>query len=225
VRDRPLAAVRSDRLGVRPRLPLSLATRTVPGRARQLAPGVVRACGAEHVPRSNSTWARQRGAGKGIRVRDAITGRFLKDGTEKRRPRAPWSSGSSAAAVARSSRPPPCGGNPSLELGGVEQRAGERAFRMPIVDGSTMCLSARAGCPRTASSRSLGAEPGGDEGQRVEAGLCRGSTGAWGVAVTGVPSLAGPDEVTSHLRSCRGLDSGLVCAIRAPDQARRACAV
>ena len=30
--------------------------------------------------------ARQRGAGKGSRVRDAITGRFLKKGTEKRRP-------------------------------------------------------------------------------------------------------------------------------------------
>jgi hypothetical protein len=31
--------------------------------------------------------AKQRGAGKGSRVRDAITGRFLKKGTEKRRPR------------------------------------------------------------------------------------------------------------------------------------------
>jgi len=31
--------------------------------------------------------AKQRGAGKGSRVRDAITGRFLKMGTEKRRPR------------------------------------------------------------------------------------------------------------------------------------------
>jgi hypothetical protein len=30
--------------------------------------------------------AKQRGAGKGSRVRDAITGRFLKKGTEKRRP-------------------------------------------------------------------------------------------------------------------------------------------
>jgi hypothetical protein len=30
--------------------------------------------------------AKQRGAGKGRRVRDAITGRFLKKGTEKRRP-------------------------------------------------------------------------------------------------------------------------------------------
>ena len=30
--------------------------------------------------------ARQRGAGKSSRVRDAITGRFLKKGTEKRRP-------------------------------------------------------------------------------------------------------------------------------------------
>jgi hypothetical protein len=31
--------------------------------------------------------AKQRGAGKGSRVRDAITGRFVKKGTEKRRPR------------------------------------------------------------------------------------------------------------------------------------------
>jgi hypothetical protein len=31
--------------------------------------------------------ANKRGAGKGTRVRDAITGRFLKKGTEKRRPR------------------------------------------------------------------------------------------------------------------------------------------
>jgi hypothetical protein len=31
--------------------------------------------------------AKQRGAGKGSRVRDAITGRFLNKGTEKRRPR------------------------------------------------------------------------------------------------------------------------------------------
>ncbi len=30
--------------------------------------------------------AKQRGAGKGSRVRDMITGRFLKKGTEKRRP-------------------------------------------------------------------------------------------------------------------------------------------
>jgi hypothetical protein len=30
--------------------------------------------------------AKQRGAGKGSRVRDVITGRFLKKGTEKRRP-------------------------------------------------------------------------------------------------------------------------------------------
>jgi hypothetical protein len=30
--------------------------------------------------------AKQRGAGKGNRVRDAITGRFVKKGTEKRRP-------------------------------------------------------------------------------------------------------------------------------------------
>jgi hypothetical protein len=30
--------------------------------------------------------AKQRGAGKGSRVRDAITGRFLKKGTDKRRP-------------------------------------------------------------------------------------------------------------------------------------------
>ena len=30
--------------------------------------------------------AKQRGAAKGSRVRDAITGRFLKKGTEKRRP-------------------------------------------------------------------------------------------------------------------------------------------
>jgi len=30
--------------------------------------------------------ARKRGAGKGSRVRDTITGRFLKRGTEKRRP-------------------------------------------------------------------------------------------------------------------------------------------
>jgi hypothetical protein len=30
--------------------------------------------------------ARKRGAGKGSRVRDTITGRFLKKGTEKRRP-------------------------------------------------------------------------------------------------------------------------------------------
>jgi hypothetical protein len=30
--------------------------------------------------------AKQRGAGKGSRVRDTITGRFLKKGTEKRRP-------------------------------------------------------------------------------------------------------------------------------------------
>jgi hypothetical protein len=46
-----------------------------------------------------------------------------------------------------------------------------------------------------------------------------------GVAVPGVPSLGGHDEVISRLRSCRGLDSGLVCAIRAPDQDGRACAV
>jgi hypothetical protein len=31
--------------------------------------------------------SKQRGAGKGSRVRDVITGRFLKRGTEKRRPR------------------------------------------------------------------------------------------------------------------------------------------
>ncbi len=30
--------------------------------------------------------AKQRSAGKGSRVRDTITGRFLKKGTEKRRP-------------------------------------------------------------------------------------------------------------------------------------------
>ena len=30
--------------------------------------------------------AKKRGAGKGSRVRDAITGRFAKKGTEKRRP-------------------------------------------------------------------------------------------------------------------------------------------
>jgi len=30
--------------------------------------------------------AKQRGAGKGSRIRDTITGRFLKKGTERRRP-------------------------------------------------------------------------------------------------------------------------------------------
>jgi hypothetical protein len=42
----------------------------------------------EHVGSSSfNGMAKQQGAGKGGRVRDAITGRFLKKGTEKRRPK------------------------------------------------------------------------------------------------------------------------------------------
>lgn len=49
---------------------------------------------------TNSESGCHRGAGPGSRVRDAISGQFLKRGTEKRRPR-PRSSSSSSARSSR----------------------------------------------------------------------------------------------------------------------------
>ena len=89
----------------------------------------------EHVSSSSfnawlSSEAQAKAAGYATRSLVASSKRAPKSAAQG----APWSSGSRTAAVARSSRPPPYGGNPSLELGGVERRAGERAQHDPGTD-------------------------------------------------------------------------------------------